>query len=266
MLKRWNWKWELDAHLVRNVRHGIRGFDVMQDPSTSTFRYQFPAENLSKNKGKAKWQKDVSFNMNLRRVNLQDRNNNSPDLPRGTCWLWRCPLLHRAMKGRQRGDGFLLWAMTFNEAKSQWTCHLLSQEILLQRPFTRDIVLERDVTICAESSGEHGDVTKDRLPGKWVGFKSWLWWDEVRKKINPWKRVRENLQRFVKNVWHLVLKILSSNYKEMKNQLAYTQQNIVENTTPKGLIKFCPYFPFNATISPHAPPTFELISNAFQRW
>jgi hypothetical protein len=39
-----------------------------------------------------------------------------------------------------------------------------------------------------------------------------------------------------------------------------------ETDLPSGLIKFCPHFPFSATISPHAPPTFELISNAFHRW
>ena len=36
-------------------------------------------------------------------------------------------------------------------------------------------------------------------------------------------------------------------------------------TATKGSRKFCPYFPFKATISPQAPPTFELISKAFQR-
>jgi len=32
-----------------------------------------------------------------------------------------------------------------------------------------------------------------------------------------------------------------------------------------ALIRYFPYVPFRATISPHAPPTFELISKAFQR-
>jgi len=35
---------------------------------------------------------------------------------------------------------------------------------------------------------------------------------------------------------------------------------------PSGLIRFIPHFPFSATISPHAPPTFELISKAFHKW
>ena len=34
---------------------------------------------------------------------------------------------------------------------------------------------------------------------------------------------------------------------------------------PRGLMSFSQYLPLRATISPQAPPTLELISNAFQR-
>lgn len=33
-----------------------------------------------------------------------------------------------------------------------------------------------------------------------------------------------------------------------------------------GLMRFRQNIPLRATISPHAPPTDELMSNAFQRW
>lgn len=35
------------ANLIRSVRHTICGLDVVQGPSSPSFRYELPAQNLS---------------------------------------------------------------------------------------------------------------------------------------------------------------------------------------------------------------------------
>lgn len=41
----------------------------------------------------------------------------------------------------------------------------LSLEVLLERPFSHIVVLERDVAVGGEGSGEDGDVAEDGLEG-----------------------------------------------------------------------------------------------------
>jgi hypothetical protein len=59
------------------------------------------------------------------------------------------------------------------------TVHLFAQKVLLQRSVTHRVVLQRNVSVCAESTGKHGNVSEDAF------------------------------QRFVEDVGHLVLKVLS---------------------------------------------------------
>jgi hypothetical protein len=47
--------------------------------------------------------------------------------------------------------------------KKGWTHHSFTEEILLQRALATSVVLQRDIPICAESSGEYSDVTKHRF-------------------------------------------------------------------------------------------------------
>jgi len=47
--------------------------------------------------------------------------------------------------------------------KKGWTHHSFTEEIFLQRALATSVVLQRDIPICAESSGEYGDVAKHRF-------------------------------------------------------------------------------------------------------
>jgi len=47
--------------------------------------------------------------------------------------------------------------------KKGWTHHSFTEEILLQRALATSVVLQCDIPICAESSGEHSDVAKHRF-------------------------------------------------------------------------------------------------------
>ena len=77
--------------------------------------------------------------------------------------------------------------------------------------------------------------------------------------------VRQDIQRFVKDVRHLVLEVLGSHCvvkHEVKNEALLRS---CSGYKPRGFRSFAPYVPLSATIYPQAPPTFELISNAFHR-
>ena len=74
-----------------------------------------------------------------------------------------------------------------------------AEEILLQRTFilvTR-VILKRSIPVCTESSGEHGDVPEHRFSTVQGNE-----WHEIRKDCD--------IQRFVEDVGHLVLEVLSS--------------------------------------------------------
>ena len=45
------------------------------------------------------------------------------------------------------------------------TMHLLAEEVLLKRALTSRVVLQGVVAVCAEGTGQHGDVAKDGLEG-----------------------------------------------------------------------------------------------------
>ena len=45
------------------------------------------------------------------------------------------------------------------------THHLLAEEILLERPLTSNVILQRNVTVCTESTWQYRNVPEDGLPG-----------------------------------------------------------------------------------------------------
>jgi hypothetical protein len=80
---------------------------------------------------------------------------------------------------------------------------------------------------------------------------------------NPTKD--RDIQWFVEDVGHLVLKILRGHcdIKHKVKRGEFTRKGTQDE--PRGFTSFSPYLPLRATISPQAPPTLELMSNAFQR-
>jgi hypothetical protein len=82
--------------------------------------------------------------------------------------------------------------------------HRLSQEILLKRSFTRRVILQRNIPIRAKSAGQHSDIPKRRF----TKSNSWVKPKEIRK---------EDSQRLIQNIRHLILEILSRN--ERINQI-----------------------------------------------
>jgi hypothetical protein len=87
------------------------------------------------------------------------------------------------------------------------------------------------------------------------------------KRRYKWHGTRKDrdIQRFVEDVGHLVLKVLGGHCDDkhrVRKEKIYTKRLGDE---PRGLRSFSQYLPLRATISPQAPPTLELISNAFQR-
>jgi hypothetical protein len=91
--------------------------------------------------------------------------------------------------------------------------------------------------------------------------------DSLQRKVRDgWHEIRKDsdVQRFVEDIGHLVLKVLGSNCDDKRVIRAeiYTKET---GDKLRGLMSFSQYLPLRATISPQAPPTLELISNAFQR-
>lgn len=92
--------------------------------------------------------------------------------------------------------------------------------------------------------------------------------DSLQRKVrHGWHEIRKDsdIQWFVEDVGHLVLKVLGSHCDD-KHRIKKGEIN-TEGTgdEPRGFMSFLQYLPLRATISPQAPPTLELISNAFQR-
>jgi hypothetical protein len=84
---------------------------------------------------------------------------------------------------------------------------------------------------------------------------------------NGWREIRQDgdIQRLVEDVGHLVLKVLGG-HCDVKHQVkrgGIARKKPADE--PRGFKSFSQYLPFRATISPQAPPTLELMSNAFQR-
>ena len=81
--------------------------------------------------------------------------------------------------------------------KKGWTHYSFTEDILLQRALTTSVVLQCDIPICAESYGEHSDLAKHRFSTA-----------NVCEMVI--QQVRQDIQGFIKNVRHLIPKVLRS--------------------------------------------------------
>lgn len=126
----------------------------------------------------------------------------------------------------------------------------LSEEILLKRTLSSRIVLQCDISICTEGAGKHSNIAEHWFTAQ--KGESCVISDD---KINFTEAYPEYLTSCTRN-----------SELRLQSPLARVRLFHLREYSPRGLIKFKPYFPFNATISPQAPPTLELISNAFHKW
>ena len=142
-------------------------------------------------------------------------------------------------------------------------------EIRSQGPNSKPVVLERDIPE-GESSGF---PKKENYEGKKANryaenAPGWISVVKIYQKV----KFRENqnadvpkhrLGRLVQNATDFVFKILRGHYSRRKNLEIRTQGN-KNKMLPRGFRRSDQFFPLYTAISPQAPATLELRSNAFQ--
>jgi hypothetical protein len=73
-----------------------------------------------------------------------------------------------------------------------WTHHCFTEELFLQRALATRVVLQRDIPICAESSGEYSDVATHRFSAANVC---------VRWEFNKSDKTYKGLSRMLDNLY-----------------------------------------------------------------
>ena len=71
--------------------------------------------------------------------------------------------IHIGREDIRPGSVLSMKLMREQRSWSRVTNHRFSKEVLLQRPFPCHIVLQCDVSVCAESTRKHRDVPEDRF-------------------------------------------------------------------------------------------------------